>query len=82
MIWSNSVCIRRGSLAGEEGGFCRGLGGCGGGVVDLRLVRDGVFTLGPRVLGVWPGGSLGPGSGVGGRVVSVRRKASKAAFPP
>ncbi len=50
-------------------------------MVDLRLVRDGVFTLGPRVLGVWPGDSLGHVSGVGGRVVSVRKKASKAAFP-
>jgi hypothetical protein len=51
-------------------------------VVDLRLVLDGVFILGPRVLGVWPGGSLVPGGGVGGRVVFVRIKASKAASPP
>jgi hypothetical protein len=49
MIWSNSVCIRRGGLAGEEGGFRRRVGGCEGGVVDPRLVRDGVFTLGPCV---------------------------------
>ena len=82
MIWSNYVCIRRGGLAGEEGRFCRGLGGCGGGVDDLRLVRDDVSTLGPRVMGVWSRGSIGPGSGVGGRVVSVRRKTSKAALPP
>jgi hypothetical protein len=57
-------------------------GGCGGGVADPRLFRDGVFTLGPRVVGAMSRGSLGPGSGVGGSVVSVRRKASKAASPP
>jgi hypothetical protein len=76
------VCARRGGLAGEEGGFCCRVGGCGGGVVDPLLVRDDVCTLGPRVVGVWPGGSLGRGGGVGGRVFSVRRKASKAASPP
>ena len=53
-----------------------------GGVGDPRLVRDGVFTLGSRVVGVWHGGSLGPGGGVGGRVVSGRRKAPKVACPP
>ena len=66
----------------RKAGSVAGWAAVWGGVVDLRLVRDGVFTLGPRMLGVWAGGSLSPGSGVGGRVVSVRRKASKAAFPP
>jgi len=71
------VWVRRGGLAGEEGGLCLRVGGCEGGVVDLCLARDGVFVLGSRVLGERPSGSLGPG-----RVVSVRGKASKAAFPP
>ena len=53
-----------------------------GGVVDPLLVRDDVCTLVPRVVVVWPGGSLGPWGGVGGRDVSVRRKASRAASPP
>ena len=71
-----------GGLAGKEGGFCRRVGGCGGDVVDLFPVRDDVCGLGPRVVGMWLGGSLGPGGGVGGRVVSVTRKASKAASSP
>jgi len=82
MIWRRSVCARQGGLAGEEGGLCRRVGGCGGGVADPRLLRDGVFTLGTCVVGVLPGGSLGPGGGVGGRVVSVRTNPSKAASPP
>ena len=49
---------------------------------DPLLVRDGTFTLGSRVVGVGLGGSLCPGGCVGGRVVSMRRKASKAASPP
>jgi len=77
-----SVCLRWGGLASEEGVFCHRMGGCRGGVVYLLLVRDDVCTLGPRVMGVWLGGSLGPGGGVGGCVVSVRRKTSKAASPP
>ena len=51
-------------------------------MVDPLLVRNDVCTFGPRVVEVWPGGSLGPGGGVGERVVSARRKASKAASPP
>jgi len=54
-IWSKSVWVRRGGLAGEEGGLCRRVGGYGEGVVDLRLVRDGVFIVGSRVLGEWLG---------------------------
>ena len=58
------------------------MGGCGGGVVDPLLLWAEVLTLGPRVGVVWPGGSLCLGGGVGGRDVSVRRKASTAASPP
>ncbi len=76
------MCARRGGLTGEEGGFCRRVGGCGAGVVDPLLLWADVLTLGPRVVVVWPGGSLGPVGGVGGRDVSVRRKASRAASPP
>ena len=76
------MCLWRGGLAGEEGGFCRRVDGCGRGVVDPLLLRDDVFNLWPLVVGVWYGGSIGPWVGVGGRVVSVRRKASKAASPP
>jgi hypothetical protein len=82
MIQSNFVFIRRGGLAGAEGGFSRRVDGCGGGVADPRLLRDGVFILGPHVVRVWHGGSLGPGGGVGGRVVSVRRNAFKAESLP
>jgi hypothetical protein len=82
MIWSRSVCARRGGLAEEEGGFGRRVGGCGGGVVDLLLLWAAECTPGPRVVGVWPRGSLGRVGGVGGRDVSVGRKASRAASPP
>ena len=74
--------VRRGGLADAEGGCWRRVGGCRGGVVALFLVRDDVGPLGLRVVVVRPGGSLGPGSGIGGRDVSVRRKASRAASPP
>ena len=50
MIWSRFVCTRRGGLAGEEGGFCRRLGGCGGGVIAPLLLWVGVLNLGPRVV--------------------------------
>ncbi len=76
------MCDRRGGLAGEEGGFCRRTGSCGGGVADLLLLRLDVLTRGPRGVVVWSGGSLGPGGGDGGRVVSVRRKVSRAASLP
>ncbi len=75
------MCARRGGLPGEEGGFRRRVGCCWGGVVDPLLVWD-AMTLGPRVVVVWPGGSFCPVGGVGGRDVSVRRKASRAASPP
>jgi hypothetical protein len=56
------VCVcSAGSLAGEDGGLRRGVGGCGGGVEDLVSVRDGVCTLRLRVVGVGPGGSTCPG---------------------
>ena len=35
-----------------------------------------------RVVGVGPGCSICPGGGVGGRVVPIKRKASKSASPP
>ena len=76
------MCARRGGLAEEEGGFCRRVGSCGGGVIDPLLLWADVLTLGPRVVVVWPRGSLGPVGGVGGRDVSVRRKASRAASLP
>jgi len=82
MIWSKSVCARRGGLTGEEGGFSRRVGGCGGDVVDLLLLWADVLTPGPRVVGVWLGGSLGRVGGVGGLDLSMRRKASRAASPP
>jgi hypothetical protein len=82
MIWSKSLCVRRGGLTGEEGGFCRRAGGCGGGVVDPLFLRSDVLTLGSRVVVVWPGGSLGSVGGVGGRDVSVRIKVSRPATPP
>ncbi len=76
------MCVRRGGLAGEEGGFCRRAGGCGGGVVDPLLLRSDVLTRVPRVVVVWSGGSLSPVGGAGGRDVSVRRKVSRASSPP
>ena len=82
MIWSRTLCVRRGGLAGEDGGVRRWVGGCGGGVGDLLVVRDGTCTLGIRVVGVGPGGSICAGGDVGFRDVSRKRKASRAASSP
>jgi len=81
MIWSRDVRARRGGLAGEDGGLRSRVGGCGGGVGYLLFVRDGVCTLGQRVVGMGPGGSICAGGGAGG-CASSKRKASKAASPP
>ena len=61
----------------------------GGPAVGITVQIGGHRPPPPRVVVpavpvvvVRPGGSLGPGGGVGGRDVSVRRKASRAASPP
>jgi hypothetical protein len=51
-------------------------------VGDLLFVPGSVCPFGLRVVREGPGGSRCLGGGVGGRFVSVRRKASKAASPP
>jgi hypothetical protein len=51
-------------------------------VGDLLFVRNGACILGPRAVGVGPGGSLCSRGGAGGCVVSAKRKASRAASPP
>jgi hypothetical protein len=76
------MSVRRGGLAGEDGGWCRWAGGSGGGVGNLPLVRDGICSFGMRVVGRGPGGPLSLGDAPCGSVVSVTRKASRASPPP
>jgi len=72
--------VRRGGLTGEDGGGCRWAGVSGGGEDGLLLGRKGAARL--CGVGVGLGFSCRIGGNVCVAVVSVNKKASKAASPP
>jgi len=77
IIWSRSLCVRRGGLAAEDGGWCRWAGGGGGGVGNLLLWQDD-----PRPFGLCAGGSRCLGEALCVGAVFNSKKTSRAASPP
>ena len=74
------MCVRRGDLAGEDGGCPCKAGGVRGGLDALFFVCEDVFAVGRRVE-VETDGRLCHVGALCGFVVSVDRKASRAAAP-
>ena len=74
------MCVRRGGLAGEDGGGCPWAGVSGGGEDGLLLWGKGAARL--YGFGVGLGCPCRIGGDVCVAVVSLNRKASKADSPP